>query len=76
MKKFNEFYISSALIFFAINFATAILVVLLIGFIFDFNLNEILIQMAIAEVMTLILIWILGGYKQISLNYKKRQNAK
>lgn len=76
MKKFNDFYISSNRIFWAINFGTAILIVILIGFLFNFKLNEILIQMAIAIVMTFLLIWILGGYSQIRLNYIKRQNKK
>lgn len=76
IKKFNDFYISSNRIFWAINFGTAILIVILIGFLFNFKLNEILIQMAIAIVMTFLLIWILGGYSQIRLNYIKRQNKK
>lgn len=73
MKKFNEFYISSDRIFWAVNFATAILVVLLIGFLFDFEANEILIQMAIAIAMTFVLVWVLGGYNLIKSNYLKRQ---
>ena len=73
MKKFNEFYISSNRIFWAVNFATAILVVLLIGFLFDFEANEILIQMAIAIAMTFVLVWVLGGYNLIKSNYLKRQ---
>ena len=76
MTKFNEFYISSSRIFWTINFTFSILVVLIIGFLFDFEIGEILIQMLIGIIMTFVLIWILGGYNKIKSKYLERQNGK
>jgi|GEM_PF-2332909 len=76
MSTFNQFYISSSRVFWAINFAFAILVVLLIGFVFNFEAREILIQLLIAIVMTIALIRFLGGFKKIKAGYLKRQMKK
>lgn len=73
MKSFNEFYISTERIFWAVNFAIAIMIVLLIGFTFNFGINEIFIQLGIAIAMTFLLVWILGGYKKIKSNYLERK---
>jgi hypothetical protein len=74
MKSFNEFYIRSERIFWAVNFAFAIMIVLLIGFTFNFGINEIFIQLGIAIAMTFLLVWILGGYKKIKSNYLERKS--
>ncbi len=76
MKSFNEFYISSERIFWTVNFAFAIMIVLLIGFTFNFGINEIFIQLGIAIAMTFLLVWILGGYKKIKSNYLARKANK
>lgn len=73
MKTFNQFYISSSRVFWAINLAFATLVVLLIGFVFSFEAREILIQLLIAVAMTFVVVWILGGFKKIKENYIKRE---
>jgi hypothetical protein len=74
MKAFNEFYLSSKRIFWAVNFGFAIAVILLIGFSFNFPLREILIQLGIGIVMTFVLAWICGGYNQIRQNYLRRHS--
>ena len=73
MKSFNDFYISTERIFWAINVASVILIVLLIGFIFNFELREILIQLGLGITTTFVLVWILGGYNKIKNDYIQRQ---
>jgi len=73
MKSFNGFYISSGRVFWTVNFAFSILIVLFIGFVFNFEAREILIQLLIAISMTVVLIRLLGGFKKIKRDYLKRQ---
>lgn len=76
MKNFNEFYISSIRIFWAVNFSFAFLVVFLIGFLFDFEIREILIQLVISIIMTFVMTWVLGGYHKIKSTYLERKKNK
>ena len=74
MKSIIDFYFSPGRVFWAINFAEITLVVLLIGFIFQFERSEILIQLGIGIITTFVLVWILGGYKKLKQDYIKRQS--
>lgn len=74
MKNFNGFFISSKRIFWMVNFSFCIAVILLIGFVFQFDATEMLIQLSIGISMTFLLIWILGGYSRIRQNYLQRVN--
>ncbi len=74
MKTFNEFYLSSKRIFWAVNFGFAIAVILLIGFSFNFPPEEILIQLGIGVILTFVSVWVFGGYNQIRQNYLRRHS--
>ena len=76
MNNFKEICFSSKRIFWTLNFAIDIFVVLAIGFLFKFEINEIFIQLIIAIIGTIASIWIFGGYdkfKSIYLDKKKRK---
>jgi hypothetical protein len=71
MKRFNKLWLSTQRIFWAINIGFAILSAILAGFIFNFDLHEIWIQMGISISMLFPLVWIVGGYKKLKSTYSQ-----
>jgi VIT1/CCC1 family predicted Fe2+/Mn2+ transporter len=70
MRNILDFYLSKNYIFHMLNIVFAVLIPLLICFIFSFSLKEILIESIIGIIMTFILTSILGGYKKLKEGYE------
>ena len=71
-----DFYFSSKIIFWILNFVFDILLVSFTSLFFKLDLTEIIIQLGILFPMTILSISVLGGYNKIKLRYLEGKKEK
>jgi hypothetical protein len=74
MKKYLKFILKTSKIFWVELFSFSILINLIIGYLFNFSIHEILIQCIISILFLPALVWMLGGFNKIRLNIFERFN--